>query len=66
MVNASRSWVKDWFVNVKGHLFVPPDTGAAGPTDALLKVEVVKQDVGGFRIVGAGVSTCAPLTSGPR
>ncbi len=30
------------------------------------KVEVVKPDVGGFRIVGAGVSTCAPLTSGPR
>lgn len=29
-------------------------------------IEVVKQDVGGFRIVGAGVSTCAPLTSGPR
>jgi hypothetical protein len=30
------------------------------------EVEVVKSDVGGFRIVGAGVSTCAPLTSGPR
>ena len=30
------------------------------------ELEVVKQDVGGFRIVGAGVSTCAPLTSGPR
>lgn len=30
------------------------------------EIEVVKQDVGGFRIVGAGVSTCAPLTSGPR
>lgn len=30
------------------------------------KIEVVKQDVGSFRIVGAGVSTCAPLTSGPR
>lgn len=30
------------------------------------KIEVVKPDVGGFRIVGAGVSTCAPLTSGPR
>lgn len=28
-------------------------------------VEVVKPDVGGFRIVGAGVSTCAPTTS-PR
>jgi hypothetical protein len=24
---------------------------------------VVKADVGGFRIAGAGVSTCAPLTS---
>lgn len=30
------------------------------------EIEVVKNDVGGFRIVGAGVSTCAPLTSGPR
>jgi hypothetical protein len=30
------------------------------------ELEVVKPDVGGFRIVGAGVSTCAPLTSGPR
>lgn len=30
------------------------------------ELEVVKADVGGFRIVGAGVSTCAPLTSGPR
>jgi hypothetical protein len=30
------------------------------------EIEVVKPDVGGFRIVGAGVSTCAPLTSGPR
>ena len=30
------------------------------------ELEVVKDDVGGFRIVGAGVSTCAPLTSGPR
>ncbi len=29
-------------------------------------IEVVKPNVGGFRIVGAGVSTCAPLTSGPR
>jgi hypothetical protein len=29
------------------------------------QVEVVKQDVGGFRIVGAGVSTCAPL-DGPK
>jgi hypothetical protein len=27
------------------------------------KIEVVRPDVGGFRIVGAGVSTCAPLTS---
>ncbi len=26
------------------------------------KIEVVKPDVGGFRIVGAGVSTCAPTT----
>jgi hypothetical protein len=30
------------------------------------EIEIVKPDVGGFRIVGAGVSTCAPLTSGPR
>jgi hypothetical protein len=30
------------------------------------QLEVVVQDVGGFRIVGAGVSTCAPLTFGPR
>lgn len=26
------------------------------------EISVVKQDVGGFRIVGAGVSTCAPTT----
>lgn len=30
------------------------------------QLEVVLEDAGGFRIVGAGVSTCAPLTSGPR
>jgi hypothetical protein len=51
-----------WFFTSTG-LFPSTLTRLATSEDG--KLSVVKQDVGGFRVVGAGVSTCAP-TAPPR
>jgi hypothetical protein len=51
-----------WFYTSNG--FEPSKVTRLSTKDG--NIAVVKPDVGGFRIVGAGVSTCAPLTSGPR
>jgi hypothetical protein len=67
-VNTGQAWAFSfwggdfWFYTSPGT--VPSTvTRKLASTDG--SIAVAKQDVGGFRIVGAGVSTCAP-TAPPR
>ena len=48
-----------WFYTSEG----PTPSRVTRLTPATGQVAVAMEDVGGFRIVGAGVSTCAPTTS---
>lgn len=52
-----------WFYTSEGG--APSKVTRLTTSNGKTEIVVAKEDVGGFRIVGAGVSTCAPLTA-PR
>jgi hypothetical protein len=51
-----------WFYTSDGPFVGGPPSKVTQLKTATGELTVVKDDVGGFRIVGAGVSTCAPIT----
>ena len=67
-VNTGNAWAFSfwggdfWFYTSPG---TTPSTVTRKQTSTDGKISTARQDVGGFRIVGAGVSTCAP-TAPPR
>jgi hypothetical protein len=67
-VNTGNAWAFSfwggdfWFYTSSG---VSPSTVTRKQSSTDGAITIAKQDVGGFRIVGAGVSTCAP-TEPPR
>jgi hypothetical protein len=64
-VNTGNAWAFSFW---GGDFWFYTSTGATPSTVTQLrassdnKIQTAKADVGGFRIVGAGVSTCAPTT----
>lgn len=67
-VNTGNAWAFSfwggdfWFYTSTG---INPSTVTRKQTSTDGSISIAKKDVGGFRIVGAGVSTCAP-TAPPR